>query len=105
RVLHPGPFVPTNVVADAIARWGTDEQRAELLPGLASGELVAAWCTTADGSVERAAIDVRAEPTGDGFRLDGVARHVHGATTADVLLVSALAGDELLLGLTTLPDE
>jgi len=103
RVLYPGPFVPTNVVADAVARWGSDEQCAELLPGLASGELVAAWCTTADGSAEPAAIDVRAEPTGDGYRLDGVARHVHGATTADVLLVSAHAGDELVLLLVSLP--
>jgi len=27
RILQPGPFVPTNVVADALARAGSEDQR------------------------------------------------------------------------------
>jgi alkylation response protein AidB-like acyl-CoA dehydrogenase len=89
RVLHPFPLLPTNVVADAIGRFGTEEQRKGLLPGLAAGDLVAAWCLTADGSPDADAVEVTASPTDDGFRLDGVARYVHGATVAGLLLVAA----------------
>jgi alkylation response protein AidB-like acyl-CoA dehydrogenase len=93
RVLHSGPFVPTNVVADAVSRWGSDAQRKELLAPLARGEQVAAWCLTADGSVEPGSCEVRAEHKGEAFVLDGVARYVHGATVADLLLVLARGPD------------
>src|SRR3981081_4862453 len=43
RYVQPGPFVPMNVVASAVAADGSPAQRAELLPGLAAGELVDAW--------------------------------------------------------------
>ncbi|MGH8985131.1 MAG: acyl-CoA dehydrogenase family protein [Acidimicrobiia bacterium] len=103
RVLHPGPFVPTNVVADAVARSGSNEQRAALLPGIANGSMVAAWCTTADSSADESSVDVRARPRGDGYRLDGVAGHVHGATVADILLVTARTGDQIVLALVRVP--
>jgi alkylation response protein AidB-like acyl-CoA dehydrogenase len=89
RVLYAGPFVPTNVVADAIARFGTDDQRTEHLPGLAAGDVVAAWCLTGDGSTERESVDVVAAADRDGYRLTGSAAYVHGGRTADVLLVAA----------------
>ena len=34
RTLNPGPFVPCNVVAGAIARFGTEAQAKEYLPRL-----------------------------------------------------------------------
>jgi alkylation response protein AidB-like acyl-CoA dehydrogenase len=89
RVLYPGPFVPTNVVADAVARAAADGLRKEVLPGIAAGETVAAWCLTGDGSTDLSAVEVAATEEGDQLRLDGVARYVHGATIADVLLVAA----------------
>lgn len=93
RVLHPGPFVPANVVADAIARSGSDAQRKELLPGVAAGDVVPAWCLSGDGTVDLAAVAVTATAAGDDLRLDGVARYVHGGATADVFLVAALTPD------------
>ncbi len=42
RVLNPGPYVPCNVVADAIVRFGTGAQAKEHLPGLALGHDTAA---------------------------------------------------------------
>jgi alkylation response protein AidB-like acyl-CoA dehydrogenase len=89
RVLYPGPFLPTNVVADAIARDGSDAQRKQFLAPIASGELVAAWCLTADGSadVESAGVTATAGPDG-ALSLDGVARFVHDAHVADLLLVA-----------------
>jgi len=89
RVLHPGPFVPTNVVADVITRHGTEAQRAEWLSGLAQGSVLAAWCASADGSIEMGECGVALTETPEGSALNGVARFVHGATVADVLLVLA----------------
>jgi alkylation response protein AidB-like acyl-CoA dehydrogenase len=92
RVLYPGPFLPTNVVADAIVRFGTDVTRKELLPGIAAGETLAAWCLSGDGGVDAASVDVTLTPDDSGYRLDGRARYVQGAAVADVLLV-AVNGD------------
>ncbi len=49
RLVSPGPFLPVNVVAAALARSGTDAQRADVLPGLLSGERVAAWAHAEPG--------------------------------------------------------
>jgi len=89
RTLNPGPFVPCNVVAGAIARFGTEAQAKEYLPPLASGEATAAWCLSGDGSPEAGAVEVRAQREGDGWRLDGVARYVQAAEVAAFLLVVA----------------
>ena len=43
RLVSPGPLVPVNVVADALARRGTDAQRAAVLPDLVSGDAIATW--------------------------------------------------------------
>jgi alkylation response protein AidB-like acyl-CoA dehydrogenase len=89
RELNPGPFLPCNVVADAIARFGTDVQGKEHLPRLARGESTCAWCLSGDGSPEPSAVDVRATRVGGGWQLDGVARYVHAAGDASLLLVTA----------------
>jgi len=89
RELNPGPFVPSNVVADAIARFGTEVQGKEHLPRIARGEATCAWCLSGDGSPERTAVEVSATRGGDGWRLDGVARYVHAASDATLFLVAA----------------
>jgi hypothetical protein len=43
RALFVGPVIPSNVVAYARARWGTDQQSKEHLPLLAAGNEIAAW--------------------------------------------------------------
>jgi alkylation response protein AidB-like acyl-CoA dehydrogenase len=89
RELNPGPFVPCNVVADAITRFGTEVQGKEHLPRIARGELSCAWCLSGDGSPDPAAVDVRATRVGEGWLLSGVARYVHAAGDAALLLVTA----------------
>ena len=89
RELNPGPFLPCNVVADAIARFGTDVQAKEHLPRIARGEATCAWCLSGDGSPEPSAVEVRATRVGGGWQLDGVARYVHAAGHATLLLVTA----------------
>ena len=67
RTLNPGPFVPCNVVAGAVARFGTEAQAAASLPRLASGEVTAAWCLSGDGSPEPDSVEVRAVAQGDAW--------------------------------------
>jgi alkylation response protein AidB-like acyl-CoA dehydrogenase len=43
RLVQPGPFLPMNVVASALADSGSKEQRTQVLPGLVAGESVATW--------------------------------------------------------------
>jgi alkylation response protein AidB-like acyl-CoA dehydrogenase len=103
RTLNPGPLVPCNVVADAIARFGTAVQGKDYLPRLARGEATAAWCLSADGAPERGSVEVRAVRQGDGWRLDGVARYVHAAQDAALLLVTATHGDSVVNALVPHP--
>jgi len=89
RELNPGPFLPCNVVADAITRFGTDVQAKEHLPRIARGEATCAWCLSGDGSPEQSAVEVRATRADGGWRLSGAARYVHAAGDATLLLVTA----------------
>ncbi|MGQ0432128.1 MAG: acyl-CoA dehydrogenase family protein [Microthrixaceae bacterium] len=101
RLVSPGPLVPVNVVAGALARSGTAEQRAEVLPGLLSGERVAAWvpppriCAPAasDADADRAQITVVRR--GDDVVLSGTASPVEAGAQAQHLLVSAVGADGL----------
>ena len=98
RELYPGPVLATNVVADAIAAAGTDEQRKEHLPAIAGGDCIATWCLTGDGSTDVASIDVSIDSTDpSALRLNGCARFVHDAHVADLVLVTARDGDGLSL--------
>jgi alkylation response protein AidB-like acyl-CoA dehydrogenase len=95
--------VPTNVVADAIARDGTDDQRKELLSPIARGECLAAWALSVDASPDPRGVAVHATPERDGYRLDGRAGYVHGAMDADLLLVAAMAAEGVINCLVSLP--
>jgi alkylation response protein AidB-like acyl-CoA dehydrogenase len=84
RVVFTGPFLPVNVVAFAVAQEGSDAQRKEVLPPLASGELIATWCFDGPGPV-----GVQAIPRGAGYVLEGASGFVQDAHVADRLLVTA----------------
>ncbi len=90
RLVAPGPFLPTNVVAAALAEHGSAEQQAEILPGLAAGEAVAAWALAEPGRGWRARdVTLRATPAGAGWVLDGEKAYVEAAAQATWLLVTA----------------
>ena len=90
RLVSPGPLVPTNVVADAVARGGSAELRAEVLPGIVAGETVAAWCIAGPGGGWDAhGVAVGATREGDALVLDGVSTPVEYAAQAEELLVTA----------------
>lgn len=93
RHLQPGAFVDTNVCVSALARNGSDEQQAKVLPALLAGEQSVAWALSSiDGDISGASglNMIRSE---DGFRLSGKRNLVLGASSASWLLVTAY-GDE-----------
>jgi alkylation response protein AidB-like acyl-CoA dehydrogenase len=83
----------------AIERYGTEEQRARYLPGLASGERVAtvAFTEPRAGS-DPGAIETRAVKDGEAWVLDGTKLFITNGGDADLLVTTARTGP-LALGL------
>ncbi|MCI0544821.1 MAG: acyl-CoA/acyl-ACP dehydrogenase [Actinobacteria bacterium] len=97
RNLTPGPFLASAVLATmAVMEMGSDEQRAELLPALASGDRLASLALyegPRDWGLD--GISTTARPSGGGWVIEGVKRHVLDGHMADTLLVLARVGDDL----------
>jgi alkylation response protein AidB-like acyl-CoA dehydrogenase len=91
RHLQPGPFIPMNVVAAAIAAEGTAAQRAALLPGIVAGEQVVTWAFADARGNWDAGTGLAARRDDHGLVLTGSRGCVQEAVSADVLLVSASA--------------
>jgi alkylation response protein AidB-like acyl-CoA dehydrogenase len=94
RSLAPSPhFVSSVLSAGVLAKAGSDEQKNEWLPKVASGAaiLTPAWLEP-DHGFGPVGVQLRAEQDKDGIRLSGVKRHVHFASSAERLLVLARTG-------------
>jgi alkylation response protein AidB-like acyl-CoA dehydrogenase len=90
RLVSPGPLLPTNLVAAAVAARGTPEQQQALLPGIVRGDLIAAWALLEPGARWRAEdVQLEALASGDDFLLRGGKAPVEAAAQADQLLVAA----------------
>jgi alkylation response protein AidB-like acyl-CoA dehydrogenase len=76
----PGPLLATNLVAAALSRWGSAQQQADVIPGLLSGDTVAAWAEAGAVTAARAGHDIV---------LRGVKTPVEAGAQAAVLLVTA----------------
>ncbi len=88
RMVSPGPLLPVNVVAEALSRTGTDEQRRRLLPGLLDGTSTASWCWGAPAAGVDMGGMVRATATKEGFLLDGTSGPTEGGAESDLHLVT-----------------
>jgi alkylation response protein AidB-like acyl-CoA dehydrogenase len=94
RALAPTPhFASCVVAAGALLRAGSEAQRREWLPRIASGEaiLTPAWIEPARGFGPQG-VQLAARRDGDDFLLAGVKRHVPFASSAARLLVLARTG-------------
>jgi alkylation response protein AidB-like acyl-CoA dehydrogenase len=86
----PGPLLPANVVAAALARSGSAEHQADVLPGLVAGEIVATWAHTEPPPHDALGdVALRADVDGDDYLLTGVKSPVEAGAEADYLLVTA----------------
>jgi alkylation response protein AidB-like acyl-CoA dehydrogenase len=106
--LYGGPYLASAVLAATALLSGSDEAaRAELLPGIASGQTVATLAFTEDdGSWDPAAVRLTAAPAASaggggggagGWLLDGHKSFVLDGHTADLILVAAATGPGLSL--------
>lgn len=95
RALVPGPFVPTVVLAGRpILAAGSEQQKQQFLPGIASGDLIATLALLeSEGSRDAAGITVTAAPSGDSYIINGTKLFVADAHVADLLLVVARTKD------------
>ena len=95
RALAPTPHFTSCVLsATAIAEAGSEEQKQQWLPGIASGESIVAPAWLEPGNSFRPeGVQMRAEPDDGGFVLSGSKLHAHFASSAAALLVLARTGN------------
>jgi hypothetical protein len=64
--------VSNGLYGKTVAHWGTEAQRAELLPGLTSGEALGCYALTEPGAgSDPGGLETRAERDGDDWRISG----------------------------------
>jgi alkylation response protein AidB-like acyl-CoA dehydrogenase len=87
RNILPGPLIATTTSTFPILEAGTEEQKKELLPKIAQGELI---LTTAllegDGVFDASGVAVKATPKGDDFVINGTKLFVEMAHVSNYIL-------------------
>jgi len=80
------------IAGQVLVGFGTDEQKAAWLPGMASGEVVASFALTEPGAgSDPAGLRTSATPDGQSWILDGSKRFITNATDAGLFVVFAKA--------------
>lgn len=95
----PGPFFSTVIVCGlTIMEGATEEQKKELLPQIASGKLIMALAQfEEEADYLESGINLKAEPSADGYSLSGIKMFVLDANIADRLIVAARTGEGVTL--------
>ena len=95
RALVPSPhFVSAVMSAGVIQRAGSEAQRSEWLPRIATGDAILTPASLEPhGSFGPRGVQTTATSDGDGFTLDGEKWHVPFASAATLLIVLARTGD------------
>ena len=90
RTLMPSPFLSTAVLAaSALSRGGSAAQKAEHLPKISKGELIAALAVDEGAKHRPLQTGLKAVRSGNGFRLSGAKALVVDGHVADLLIVAA----------------
>jgi len=87
------------MVAWMVGRYGSDAQRAEWMPKLASMEWLSAYCLTEPGAgSDAAALATSAKRSGSHYLLNGTKQFISGAGAADFYFVFARAAESAEAG-------
>ena len=94
RAALPGPFLSSAIVsAFIVEEAGSEQQRAELLPRLASGQAIATLALSEPSyGWGPEGVHLRAHERGDDYVLDGVKLFVHDALSATQLVTAVRTG-------------
>jgi butyryl-CoA dehydrogenase len=93
--------VSNGLYGKSVARWGTEEQKARLLPGLASGESLGCYALTEPGAgSDPGGLETRAERDGDAWVLTGQKIFITLGSWATNALVFARTGEPGPRGIT-----
>jgi len=88
-------LVHTDMASPHLARFGTDEQKARYLPDVIRGETVTAIAVTEPGAgSDVAGLTTKAEPSGNGWVLNGAKTFITNGALADVYFVAARTDPE-----------
>jgi acyl-CoA dehydrogenase len=87
-------FAMQGLGSGPISLFGTDEQKARWLPGVAQGKVISAFALSeAEAGSDVSALAMRAEPDGAQWRLDGAKTWISNAGIADLYVVFARTGE------------
>jgi acyl-CoA dehydrogenase len=76
--------------SQGLVMFGTDEQKAKYLPGIASGEIITSFALTeAEAGSDSGAVQTRARLDGDAYVLNGTKRYITNAGKASLFTVMA----------------
>ncbi|PAY08969.1 acyl-CoA dehydrogenase [Bradyrhizobium sp. UFLA03-84] len=90
RTLMPSPFLSTSVLAaSALSRGGSEAQKAQHMPKIANGSLLAALAIDEGAKHRPLQTKLQATRAGNGFKLSGDKAFVVDGHTADLLIVAA----------------
>jgi alkylation response protein AidB-like acyl-CoA dehydrogenase len=91
-------FSSVALAANAVLFVGTEADKAQYLPGIASGETIATVALTDDaGDWDLAATSTVATPLGDGWVINGVRNYVTDGNTSSIIFVPAMTDAGLSL--------
>ncbi len=89
-----GIGLQSDIIADYICNYGSDEQRARWLPKLISGEVITAIAMTEPGTgSDLQAIRTTARRDGDDYIVSGSKTYITNGQNADLVIVVARTGD------------
>jgi isovaleryl-CoA dehydrogenase len=84
----------SNLCVNQIRRWASDEQKRKYLPRLITGEHVGSLAMSEAGAgSDVVSMKLKAEKSGNGYRLNGTKFWITNGTDADVLVVYAKTGE------------
>lgn len=90
------------IAGQVIVKTGSDEQKNEWLPKLASGTAIGAFALTeAEAGSDPSTLTTRADRDGDEYVINGAKRFITNAPEADVFMVFARTGGEGSRGIST----